>query len=101
MDAEPGGVWGESLSKSDVRLMGQALRNRWPMSEERRNRILDRLMRVVENELAEDRTVVAAAKALIDADKINVQCEMRGEDGVEEVTIRRVARRIDRAGEDG
>jgi hypothetical protein len=81
--------------------MGQALRNRWPMSEERRNRILDRLMRVVENELAEDRTVVAAAKALIDADKINVQCEMRGEDGVEEVTIRRVARRIDRAGEDG
>ena len=62
------------FSRSDARLFSQAIRGRWPMSEEMRARVVDQLMRLVTaGGDIDPRAQVAAAKALIDADRVNIE----------------------------
>ena len=86
----------------------RAVRERWPLPEHVRIRILKRLCGLIDPETpegatAEPRTIVAAARTLLAADKLNLEREKldlaRGDDGTQETTIivRRVDRRIDPA----
>lgn len=78
--------------------MGTAIRGRWPLSEEARAAVVGRLMALLGAD--EDRVAVSAAKALIDADRLNLQQEVRDDEAgstTEEIVVRRVARRIDHA----
>ncbi len=61
-------LWGRRLEE-------RAVRERWPMSEEVRERILARLMRTMDDGDASHRETTSAAKALIGADRLNLQAE--------------------------
>jgi len=84
-------------SRSDIHLMKTAIRQRWPMTDEMRAQILRRLERVLE-ESRTDRSVVAAARALIDVDRVNQEQEIRDEEsensGPVEVIVRYAHRNL-------
>lgn len=66
------------LSREDIRMVGQAIRGRWPIRPESRQRIIDTLTLIATHpEVVGSREAVAAAKALLDADKINQEEELR------------------------
>jgi hypothetical protein len=72
-------------------MAGQAIRGRWPIRPESRQRIIDTLTLIATHpDIVGTREAVAAAKALLDADRINQEDELRekkapqlvqGEDG--------------------
>lgn len=55
------------------RMEERALRERWPISEERRQQIVERLCKVIETNGVDERHLIGAAKALIAADKLNLE----------------------------
>lgn len=63
---------------SDTRMQERAIRERWPMSHEVRVRVLKRLCKIVDEDAVHEigtpshREVIAAARALISADKLNL-----------------------------
>lgn len=78
--AEGQGVALSSLSPSagqtsDTRLCERAIRERWPMDEATRLAVLDRLRAVVNDPGVSPRESIAACKALIAADAVNIQAE--------------------------
>lgn len=67
-----------ALSREDIRMTGQAIRGRWPIRPERRQDIVDVLTTIATNPGAcGPRESIAAAKALLDADRINQVEEAR------------------------
>lgn len=70
-------VWeAEGFTRNDARTVRQAMRGRWPMSEEMRARIVETLALIATGQVATDgRTLVAAAKCLVEADKVNLEVE--------------------------
>lgn len=76
-DEFPGGQ-GDELSRSDIRLLDRAIKERWPLSQDCRVKILKRLTAILDRESddgakAKTRDVIAAAKAIISADRLNLQ----------------------------
>ena len=57
--------------KADCVTIGRAMRERWPVTAEARQLVVDRLVSVLEA-ASEDRDVVNASRALIAADGLNV-----------------------------
>jgi hypothetical protein len=104
----------EAPSRRDLRTIERAIRDRWPMPESVRGRVLNRLLKVLDDDAWEGespfvrpshREVIAAARALLAADALNLaqrklDAARADDQAAEEVVIRRVARRIDR-GADG
>ena len=82
MDGQPtaadGGLGGPPCEIRDARLMERALRERWPISDEARANVVERLSEIVAKPGAKRRERIAAARALIAADALNVQAS-RGE----------------------
>src|SRR5262245_49474944 len=69
---------GEELSRSDMRLVRQALRNDWPMPEPVRKLILQRMIDYCDRDHAEgatapDRTVILAARTIASFAKLTLQ----------------------------
>lgn len=62
-------------SRKDIRLIGRAVRERWPISTEFRARIVAQLMTIVMSPEASDRDIVAATRVLASIDKMNVDLE--------------------------
>jgi len=59
----------------DTRLMERALRERWPIPQELRERIVLNLIAIVANKSLSPRERTSAAKALLHADQLNVEQE--------------------------
>ena len=57
------------------RLEIQALNSRWPITQETRRQIIERLCRIVSDPVAPPRDIIAAAKALMAADAANQKIE--------------------------
>jgi hypothetical protein len=55
----------------DIRLARRAFRERWPLTEANRRKIVDKLLGVVSRPKTQA-CLVQAAKALLEADKINI-----------------------------
>jgi hypothetical protein len=75
-----GGEYG-SQQTSDTRLVERAIRQRWPIPEDRRPAIMDRLIQVATGEGVSDRNRVVAARALLAADALNMQQEKLDQGG--------------------
>lgn len=66
------------LTREDVRMVGQAIRGRWPIRPEMRQVVMDALLTVATHPaFIGTREQIGAAKALLDADKINQEEELR------------------------
>ena len=63
------------MSVRDTRLLARALMERWPIKPEYRAAIITKLMQVVANPNSSPRELTAAAKALMAADKLNMESE--------------------------
>src|SRR5690606_25316236 len=60
---------------SDTRLIERAIRERWPIKPEYRTAIINRLLRIAVSPETSDREAISASKAMIAADKINIDLE--------------------------
>lgn len=92
-DSAPSALSETELSRQDIALVRRAVNQRWPMTPEKREVVIAALGRIVERGLDDvpipglddgprpsgDRDVIAAAKALIDADRLNMEQEKRDE----------------------
>lgn len=77
-DPPPAGPGDDPPSRSEVRLELQAIAERWPMSAAVRVAILKRLANIVDPDNVEGystRLAIAASRALLAADALNVQRE--------------------------
>jgi hypothetical protein len=63
------------MSVRDTRLMERALRERWPIKPEYREKIIASLLLIVADRTASPRERTSAAKALLHADQINLEEE--------------------------
>jgi hypothetical protein len=61
--------------RADAALAARAVRERWPIPEDRRREIADRLSRIAADPDKSDRTAIAAAKVLRDLDGLNLDAE--------------------------
>lgn len=57
------------------RMDARALRERWPITPSQRRQIADRLIEIVNDPSSSPREVVTAARALITADKVNIDSD--------------------------
>ena len=75
------------LSKiSDIRLVSRAVRERWPVSDEMRKKIVDSLMTVLI--AGEPREIVSACRVLASIDKMNVDLQNAAEQmDIEELKV--------------
>lgn len=78
-EPERGAGAGDTPAIRDTRLQERAIRERWPMSADVRIKVLKRLCKIVDDDAWPDpderpsqREVISAAKALISADKLNL-----------------------------
>lgn len=79
-DDIPWGTRGEDASAAetvtDTRLAARSLEERWPLTSEQRREIIGRLMAVVRDPGSPTRAVIAASRALMHADKVNVSSDV-------------------------
>lgn len=77
---------------SDVKLLNRALKNRWPMSDALRANVVESLATVLKVAGDDPRAVVGAARALIEADRLNMEQEnldgASGDSGSINVTVK-------------
>ena len=71
---QPNNPWGqgEDASRSDAKLMRQAIKNGWPIPQVARKRGIQVARDLMDDPDATDRDKIAAVKLLIEADKINL-----------------------------
>jgi hypothetical protein len=78
---EAGGLGGDLAPDEgirDTRLQAKAIRERWPMSQDVRIKVLKRLCGIIDPETEDGanaglREVIAASRALLSADKLNLE----------------------------
>ncbi len=71
---DPGGLGGESgRGIRDVRLVERALKERWPIPKALRGPLIERLARIVRDSEASPREAISAARAILQASKINLE----------------------------
>ena len=65
-------LWGSggAVTRSDIHLIEKAIRQRWPVLEEKRPALVERLMQVF-GDSTDSRLVIAAARALVAMDAQN------------------------------
>jgi TusA-related sulfurtransferase len=63
------------MSTRETRLEARAIEQRWAMSPEMRKAVINRLLKVVADPTSKKREVIAAAKALMAAEKQNQEDE--------------------------
>jgi hypothetical protein len=74
-----GGKGGRTaLTPNDARLIGRAIRGRWPVPQERRAELIDLLIAVVASKDARAGRRIAAFRALLAANAQNMEVEQRG-----------------------
>ena len=59
------------MKRSDIQMYGQAMRQRWPISDQNRGDIITALMQVVNNPTSSERDKTSAARALMSAEAMN------------------------------
>jgi hypothetical protein len=78
----PGGSGGdlraETMTARDTRMVEKAIRQRWDIPEATRRRLPEVLAGIIDREDASDRNRIAAARALVDADRANIAAESGG-----------------------
>ena len=74
LGAEGQGILGGRTLRSDFRHIERAIRERWPIADSTRERIVNRLARIIDQS-PDDRHVIAAARALIAADGQNIAAD--------------------------
>jgi hypothetical protein len=79
----------EPYTRSEMRLIGRAVRGRWGMSEEDRLAVTARLIATAKNPDRSDKTAISAARALHALDTLNMEQERRDE-GIPDVIENRV-----------
>ena len=62
-------------SRSDIRRIGRAVRERWPIPDNKRAQIVGRLIEIVESYESDPRDIVAASRVLAAIDKMNIDIE--------------------------
>ena len=74
--------WGDLADRRDTTLAARAVRERWPMPDHVRVKVLKRLVSIVDPDYEHDgltrpdhREATTAAKALISADRLNLDAE--------------------------
>ena len=70
---------GEKLSRSDMRLIAQAARQRWDIDDDSKSILVRRLTSILEDPASSAREVTAASRALIAAEAQNQSDEHRDE----------------------
>lgn len=65
----------DRLSRSDMRTIAMAARQRWPVSDEVRIKSIDSLHQVLADPLSSNRDKIAATKALVAMDGLNIKDE--------------------------
>lgn len=73
--AQTAGVLGDGAlhpGKGNLRLLARAIRERWPISEDVRARVVNQMSKVVDGS-PEERNVIAAARVLVQADACNLR----------------------------
>ncbi len=79
---------GRKPSREDIRLQCRAIRERWPVREEKRREIVDTLFfAATHHEICGVREAVAAARTLIKADRINMEDEARAAEELRSVPV--------------
>lgn len=69
----PDGLVPEEVTAADLRLVRKALRHNWPISDDLRARLVNRMDDLLGSE--DERNAIAAAKTLVMADAINAKRE--------------------------
>ena len=62
-------------SRKDLKLIGRAVRERWPIAPNFRAEIVARLMTILSDSEASERDVVSAARVLASIDKMNLDLD--------------------------
>jgi hypothetical protein len=74
MSAPEGGLGGRpGRGIRDTRLVERALRERWPIPKALRRPLIERLGKIVQDPKASTREVVAAARAILAASRLNLE----------------------------
>lgn len=67
----------DPMKRGEARDVAHAVRERWPIPEEKRAEIVERLLKTMNSGEASDRDQIAAAKALQAMDRLNMEQERR------------------------
>lgn len=86
---ESGGKGGYSLpptlspstQTSDTRMLERAIKDRWPITDAMRQRLPQELAKIIESDNVSRRNKIAAARALLSADGLNMEQEKRDAGG--------------------
>jgi hypothetical protein len=70
----------KAIAPADVPTIRRAIRQRWPVTDAMRLAVADKLVKIVKGRKVEDKDAIAASKALIAADALNVREELAGEE---------------------
>lgn len=78
----PGGSGGESeFTARDSRMVERAIKGRWPIPDEMREKVPEALSKVITSPGSSQRNKIAAARALLAADSLNMEQEKRDAGG--------------------
>ena len=61
----------------DIKMIGRALRERWPITQETREKIVSELLEILDDPDAKERDKIAASKVLMAGDVINQRDEQQ------------------------
>lgn len=79
-------------SRSDAKLVSRAVRNGWPVPDHLRAKVVGRLDGLLES--ADDRTAIAAARAVVEINKQNIEIDM-AEDKADRLDAGKVTERME------
>ena len=91
----------------DTRMMARALENNWPLTDEQRKAVMQVLLRITIDPACSPRERTSAAKALMAADKLNLEAAAlqqgneQHHDRREDARLDRIARIAERLGHHG
>lgn len=77
LQPDVGGTGGLLHPMVSQRMETRSIQERWPMPANSRKAIIGRLLAIIANPTAKPREITAAAKALMAADKLNLEQEER------------------------
>jgi len=81
MADEHGEILSDNPTRSELALVARAARERWPIPEQRRRDLVDKLTTIALDKNQSTRTQLAAMRALIVADRLNAQVERESDGG--------------------
>ena len=82
MADEQSQILSDNPSRSELALVARAARERWPISEQTRRDLVDKLTTIALGKNQPARTQLAAIRALIAADRLNTEGNLEEPDGL-------------------